>query len=175
MHTCFSVPGYLRRPALEPRVSYDDAAPVTGRRRAVEATWRSRAPPGTGRLVTLWLLSQHQCLTRGISACPPHPRKDKKQRRKGRRNEEKKSFESLDKAIILMKVGKTKRRCSNPEVVRRNLQEEETWVSHVARCTKLLRMTEHRITKITPEFKESPCGGGLLTLKGPQGNPRRMR
>ena len=81
--TCFRVPGYLRRPALEPRVSYSDAAPVTGRRWVVEATCRSRAPPGTGRLVTLWLLPQQQCLTRGISACPPHPRKGEKQRKRG--------------------------------------------------------------------------------------------
>ena len=120
MHTCFSVLGYFRRPAPEPRVSYDDAAPVTGRCRGggghveVEGTARHREAGDPVAPITTPVLDM------GISACPPHPRRNKKQRKKGRRNEEKKSLESLDKAIILMQVGKRKRRGSNPGVVRRN-------------------------------------------------------
>ena len=116
MHTCFSVLGYLRRPTLESRMSYDDAAPVTGRCQAVEAT----EVEGTAR--------HREAGDPEAPITPPVldmgylslPSSSKEQRKKGRRNEEKKSLESLDKAIILMQVGKRERRCSNPGVVRRN-------------------------------------------------------
>lgn len=94
MCQCVSVNSDLRGTALEPNVSYDSVAPVTGRVCVVEATWTSRALSGVGRLVTLGSLSGHQCLTQVFSALSSLSKEGREPKENSKRNEENNRFES---------------------------------------------------------------------------------